>query len=368
MNINSRTSKINFTGFASGAIASFTGLRAAPIIVRSQINAIQQGSGDPAPDNIRPINGWSECNVVDMSDITNIDYFQGLLNGTYGYINLGDLTWTSETTQVEGEYRLRSTGISSIVKRVAANNLVANIICPNYDATSSNAIYQSNTKGIAINTNGYIFVYDEDYSTSTSYTDFKTAMNGVYLIYELAAATTPTITAEQFNSLLTAFEIGGCCVNIVLGDTYYGGSLDVTTGVLTMDTARILFNTPTTFYQSGYAAYKELDGAFISDSYGYSMCDSYNFGTWTETTADGVNSRFTIYKHTNWIKPRLAFSLNGKTLNQFMNSLSSEPIDLIYKLATPITVQLTPTEISQIIGSNSIFSDTGNVEVYYVTI
>ena len=46
MNINSRTSKINFTGFKSGAIASFTGLRAAPAKV--MVNA----------------SGVSECNVV----------------------------------------------------------------------------------------------------------------------------------------------------------------------------------------------------------------------------------------------------------------------------------------------------------------
>ena len=46
MNINSRTSRINFTGFTSGAIASFTGLRVAPTKIK--VNAI----------------GVSECNVT----------------------------------------------------------------------------------------------------------------------------------------------------------------------------------------------------------------------------------------------------------------------------------------------------------------
>jgi hypothetical protein len=36
-----------------------------------------------------------------------------------------------------------------------------------------------------------------------------------------------------------------------------------------------------------------------------------------------------------------------------------------YELATPITYQLTPTEIKSILGDNNVWADAGNTEVTY---
>lgn len=35
---------------------------------------------------------------------------------------------------------------------------------------------------------------------------------------------------------------------------------------------------------------------------------------------------------------------------------------LRYELATPITVQLTPTQVEQLLGQNNVWADTGDVE------
>lgn len=89
--------------------------------------------------------------------------------------------------------------------------------------------------------------------------------------------------------------------------TVYGGTLDVTNGTLTVDRAFI-------------ASYngETLPSEWISDR------DKYVAGT-TPTTGAQV----------------------------------------VYKLATPITYTLTPTEIKSLLGDNNIWADTGNTEVTY---
>ena len=41
-------------------------------------------------------------------------------------------------------------------------------------------------------------------------------------------------------------------------------------------------------------------------------------------------------------------------------------VDFVYELATPIEIQLTPTEVRTLLGNNNIFADTGNIEVKYL--
>lgn len=55
---------------ASGDIAMFSTDMAAPLkscVVT--INPVQEGSGDPSPDNVRPISGWTACNVYSTDAI-----------------------------------------------------------------------------------------------------------------------------------------------------------------------------------------------------------------------------------------------------------------------------------------------------------
>ena len=45
--------------------------------------------------------------------------------------------------------------------------------------------------------------------------------------------------------------------------------------------------------------------------------------------------------------------------------LSNNPLQIVYKLATPIVYQLTPQQISTLLGNNTVFVDTGSVSVTY---
>jgi hypothetical protein len=44
---------------------------------------------------------------------------------------------------------------------------------------------------------------------------------------------------------------------------------------------------------------------------------------------------------------------------------SNTPVQICYPLATPTTVQLTPTEVTTLLGSNSVWADSGDISVGY---
>lgn len=325
MNINSRTSKINFTGFASGAIASFTGLRAAPVKIRSYINATQEGSGDPAPDNIRPIIGASECNVVRCGK--NI-WSYGNVSGTQRKavtvdIKAGTYTISSNVTSSDTDYDY------NLMLFYYEDNTTESVYINRGTRQSVNVTLSKNVKSI----NFYASRGNaQSVGDTFSFTDIQLEVGSTATAYEAYTGNTFTIQ---------------------LGDTYYGGSLDVTTGVLTVSKVIVDMST-LSWSTTSWGAYR----ASLSDSL------NYNAGN----LADAITEKYAIttYSNLNQNKPNNNFALYNK--NVYVVVDASPTGQLVYPLATPITVQLTPTQVEQLLGANNIFSDSGNVEVYYVTI
>ena len=58
---------------AKGSIASFESfLESFPIAgIKVNIEPVQEGSGDPSPENIRPITGWTSCNIYHSGEDTS---------------------------------------------------------------------------------------------------------------------------------------------------------------------------------------------------------------------------------------------------------------------------------------------------------
>lgn len=97
----------------------------------------------------------------------------------YGVVDLGSLTWTYQSG---GQGRFESNGIASVVKKPSANSSVANVLSAKYQTANCDSIYVGTT-AIGIHTGGDIWVHDANGGTDPS--AFKTAMSGVYLLYEL---------------------------------------------------------------------------------------------------------------------------------------------------------------------------------------
>ena len=99
----------------------------------SLISGYQEGSGVPSPDNVRPLHAFSSANIGQTSGYGK--YFHGLLKGTYGFVDLGDLEWkyTSVTTRF---YTDDITDIS-----LDAN--FTDMLCSKYDVISSSISFSN---------------------------------------------------------------------------------------------------------------------------------------------------------------------------------------------------------------------------------
>jgi len=194
------------------AIASFSdGADDVPVSeLIVDITAVQAGSGDPSPDNVREISGFdSGVITVDNDQITNtytVDFgrtvYGGRLNVTTGeltithiIVDLGSLTWEYDSRN----NRFATMGISESVKKPSDIYEVTNSICSAYSVTSFNQFWNSTDGKYTISTSGVISIRDSRYTDASA---FKTAMGGVQFVYELATPIEIQLTPVQVKTLL----------------------------------------------------------------------------------------------------------------------------------------------------------------------
>jgi hypothetical protein len=150
-------------------------------------------------------------------------------------------------------------------------------------------------------------------------------------------------------------------VEIQLGQTVYGGSLNVTTGELTITHRSITV-----------------------ESVGSVRATSANKYYWTfalpDTSVDGANIISSHFIGGGTVEGRCYITGNGRSIvmvpkDQTLNTkaladawCAENKPQFVYPLAEPVTVQLSPTEVNTIIGMNNITANTGDVKVTYIRV
>ena len=170
---------------------------------------IQSGSGDPSPQNIRPIVPWDGLSVyhsgADTSEYTEtdivfpsnvyggiLDVVTGELWATWERINLGSMYWTYQSDSA----RFFSNSISSAIKAPSNNTVATESIVEIYKAA---ALTQLTDKTFAVATSGNAFIKDADYDNKD---DLVSAITGKYLTYPLASPVLiTTLTPQQINAI-----------------------------------------------------------------------------------------------------------------------------------------------------------------------
>ena len=162
--------------------------------------------------------------------------------------------------------------------------------------------------------------------------------------------------------------------------TVYGGELDVTTGVLTVTKAFKSFDGTETIYYSrnsatdGYAMYKVgANGSIVSGVGVSNMLKNVTSGVaYTNYSCSFQNSNA-------YSRAQIAFRFDSTydggdattTIANYKAELASlyangTPLEVCYELATPIEIQLTPTEIQMLLGDNVIWNDVGDMTLEYL--
>lgn len=115
----------------------------------------------------------------------------GTVTRKYGIVDLGTLTWTNHSSGV----------FWAIVNGKAKG--VSNIVCSQYETSQVPGVGNLQNRQIVGENGGYA-VYVKDTGFTTDATAFKTAMSGVYLVYELATPTTETASAYEASQIIDA--------------------------------------------------------------------------------------------------------------------------------------------------------------------
>ena len=170
------------------------------------INPVQSGSGDPSPDNIRPITGWTGANVNVNSEIINITFpsaagtvYGGTLDVVKGelvvdraMVDLGTLTWTYDQNV------FRFSAILPFAPNIT-DGIRTRGICEIYKADQS--VYSGSGRVFSAFCFGGTVVFVRD-SRFDNVSDFKSAMSGVQLCYEIATPITYQLTPQEISTII----------------------------------------------------------------------------------------------------------------------------------------------------------------------
>lgn len=109
-------------------------------------------------------------------------------------VDLGSLTWEATDKTVNNKYRMSSQSLKSEIVYSSSSSSVGNIISTTYNSLSTNDTYLEK-KGISLETDGTIKIYDPEYNTSDKLEAFKKAIRGTLLMYQVKNPTTINTTS-----------------------------------------------------------------------------------------------------------------------------------------------------------------------------
>ena len=334
----------------------------------------RNGEYEPYKKHSYPLGGFELRGILKLDSTNNLyadgDRYtpDGLIERRFALVDLGTLNYSFERS--DNGNRMFTSYLSDRIKK---SNGMMNLISTRFYAVSRlETLYQTDG-GMWVSEAGNVSFSSGDYSNVA---DFKAAMSGVMLLYELAEPTTEESTpyaevqivdaygTEEYvtdASAPVAVPVGhetqyftGNMRTVTWGTEagmIYGGSLNVTTGVLTVTYEKTLLN-----------------GTQDMNLNGTGSTNSKFFYTPNPTKANGSTNYFCDKFSVGGVG---LLSTNGRTNNGGMEFclpssvpqtaddckawFAANPTTIVYELATPKTYQLTPNEVLTLSGTNNVW-------------
>jgi predicted phage tail component-like protein len=324
------------------------------------LSPIQAGSGDPSPTNVRPISGRTSVETTRTGkNLLPYPYAQGVVTDhgiTFTPNSDGTITMNGTAT-ASAYYRISDDrhGTHNLFKLPNGNyKLTDGLSAPSnrynifMTAVKGTTVVQSD---IALSNSRQNF----SISDSLDYTHFRIGIvvqsgqvmdNVVFKpMIRLASDSDDTYEPYQGNTYTTA-----------LGRTVYGGTLDVVSGVLTVDRALLSAK------WSAFTAKTTL-GEYIRGRYDFSNI------AWTKNmqAISNVSPVRTSGWNTDTLQLYLDTSITASTRVWAylpVNTDGDTDVQVCIYLATPQTYQLTPQQIDLLLGTNHLWSD-GEISVVW---
>lgn len=336
------------TDTAEGSIVSFAdGANDIPLkSLVVDINPVQSGSGDPSPDNVRPISGWTGM-TVSRTGINQWD--EQIETGLY-----------NNTGKVWGDSYWRCKNLIPVVSGQTYKAVKPNITFYWYGYADT-----SYTGGTSLNTSGGLLTVPD----GINFVAFAMEKSDYGDSYQNDIALNYPSTETDYHAY------SGTTIPIdwqTEAGTVYDGHLDVLSGELVIDRAMIDLGT------LNWSKYRDnVDNVFgttnlVGQAKGPSMyndipdiiCSHYISASYVNLWSEARNNAVTIIwaasdRHGELLARDSAYT-DAATFKTAMDG-----VQLVYPLATPLEIQLTPHEVRSLLGQNNIFADTGDSAVEY---
>ena len=320
----------------------------------SRIGAVQQGSGVPSPDNIRPLTGWDALSLIrtgrNMLDPAALRQVQ---------ISTGETRWGMRYAR-PGTYALHAGVPGGYADYVYAQ------VTDAAGAALGDTMHLVTTSVVR----NYAVTLEAGQALTVWY---------VRDLDQASAAECMSRTQVQVEmGVRTAYVPGqSTAITAALPETIFGGSLDWTSGMLTVTHRHLALDgteawtasikdtaDPKAYYWTGIAP---LDGNSACDS----LCSHYAGATiYSGNTVQGcyVTASVPIGATVLLIRPDLSMY---NTLDAWKDYLAAQaaagtPVQVVYELATPYAIQLEPQTLALLRGDNAIWSDAGATSAAYV--
>lgn len=295
----------------------------------------QEGTGDPSPDNVRPITGYDSVQVTRCGK------------------NLLD---TSDSVRDGWNVRLPN---ATLVKGATYTYTVPNTVAT--DKIVALFVYASNTR-----LTGYLGA-----GRSATFT----VPNDVDLSEGLMLAGGTETSVDNVNPSDFMVELGstptpyqGNDYILTLPETIYGGTVDAVTGVGEKTWEFVEFDGTEDWYQNenGYFLHGVVDIGIGGRRESVSNI-SVNSGYTISPIPDGQFNTWSFLDQRGWCGFSLSFADSLDSWKSYLAAQASAgtPVQVAYKLATPEPFEISKISIPSLIGENTFFTNGDNMDIIY---
>ena len=338
-----------YGGSGSGEIVSFETDSVNNVTkLEVTLEPTQLGEGTPSPSNVRPIVGHSsvEAKIVgkNLFDIANATH--AYIDGN-GVLVANDSFRASDFILINPNQAytlsyIRGQGASGSGMRIAwydenkdfirRDGILESVtgLCQTTATAPSNARY--GRVSIYFD-NSYVYAKDQQFEKGTTATTYEPYQGQTY--------------------------------TSTLPETVYGGTVDLVSGEMVVDNGIKTFDASEpqiNFYSvdagtnSNRIVYTGLQGAKVGSYLTFkSNAFAYELNSFPSVGFGAINNGNLL----------LGVPTTVTTKAEAIEYLASMNVQIVYELATPQTYQLTPQEIQTLVGTNNVWSDSGDVEITY---
>ena len=325
--------------------------------VSIKIEPVQAGSGTPSPDNQRDISGWSSV------DITRCG--KNLLDPQANTKGVWTQYGVTFTPLADGSFLVNSDGAATGQARYyfASDMVFKEDVIFSVEGAQSGKV-QAWCNGTMANSPLTINANDTLDTTFLFVNTGDTVTNVIVKpMIRLASDTDTTYEPYQGNEY-----------TIDLGGTIYGGTLDVTSGKLTVThgfkelngSEGITWNITTSEQDIRQVLYANITNNLPNVKTSGREQNSIIFNMFVNKTTSAWNIGEAVIDSNNGAWLNMVFSPHTFADSAEFNTwLASNHVQFTYELATPQVIQLTPIQIRMLAGVNTVYANAGDTQVEY---